>query len=176
MAEHDVFVADAGNRIVWHYDASGRAEGRIGDANPARTIPGFLITSHYFDLAVGSRRSALRGQSPRAAAGRLHVPGRLGSSWGKGSPEIEGFFGCCNPAHIAVLPDGRFVTAEKGLPRIKVYSRAGKFECVVAGPREMPSVTRPVWPPTARPHPGAGLDLGQRAGLRAEATGNGGKP
>jgi hypothetical protein len=33
-----------------------------------------------------------------------------------------------------VLPDGRFVTCEKGLPRIKVYSPEGKFESVVAGP------------------------------------------
>ena len=33
------------------------------------------------------------------------------------------FFGCCNPAQLAVLPDGRFVTAEKGIPRVKIYSR-----------------------------------------------------
>ncbi len=50
------------------------------------------------------------------------------------------FFGCCNPAHFAVLSDGRFVTAEKGLPRIKIYSPQGKFECVVAGQEQFPSI------------------------------------
>ena len=47
---------------------------------------------------------------------------------------IDGFCGCCNPANFDMLPDGRFVTCEKGLPRIKVYSPEGDFESVVAGP------------------------------------------
>ena len=36
-----------------------------------------------------------------------------------------------------MLPDGRFVTSEKGIPRIKVYSDAGEFQHVVAGPSEL---------------------------------------
>jgi hypothetical protein len=35
---------------------------------------------------------------------------------------------------MAILPDGRFVTGEKGIPRVKIYGAEGKFECVVAGP------------------------------------------
>jgi len=35
--------------------------------------------------------------------------------WGKRSG-IADFFGCCNPAHLALLPDGRFVTSGKGIP------------------------------------------------------------
>ena len=35
------------------------------------------------------------------------------------------------------LPDGRFVTSEKGIPRIKIYTGLGEFECVVAGPQEL---------------------------------------
>ena len=31
------------------------------------------------------------------------------------------------------LADGRFVTCEKGLPRVKIYSASGEFESVVAG-------------------------------------------
>ena len=34
----------------------------------------------------------------------------------------------------ALLPDGRCVACEKGLPRVKVYSPQGAFESVVAGP------------------------------------------
>ena len=47
------------------------------------------------------------------------------------------FFGCCNPAQLAVLPDGRFVTAEKGIPRVKIYARDGSFQTVVAGPSQL---------------------------------------
>jgi len=46
----------------------------------------------------------------------------------------EGFCGCCNPSHIALFPDGRFVTSEKGLPRVKVYDAKGVFVGLVAGP------------------------------------------
>jgi hypothetical protein len=46
---------------------------------------------------------------------------------------VEGFCGCCNPSSFARLPDGRFVTSEKGLVRIKVYDAKGKFLGLVAG-------------------------------------------
>src|ERR1051326_107399 len=47
---------------------------------------------------------------------------------------IEGFCGCCNPIGISLLPNDRCVTAEKGLPRVKVYSSRGELESVIAGP------------------------------------------
>jgi hypothetical protein len=36
------------------------------------------------------------------------------------------FCGCCNPAHFALIPQG-FVTAEKGINRIKILDADGKF-------------------------------------------------
>ena len=47
---------------------------------------------------------------------------------------IDAFCGCCNPIGLAVLPDGRCVTAEKGLPRVKVFAADGRLESVVAPP------------------------------------------
>ena len=47
---------------------------------------------------------------------------------------VDGFSGCCNPSHAAVLQDGSFVTAEKGLVRVKIHNRAGEFVCLVAAP------------------------------------------
>jgi hypothetical protein len=41
-----------------------------------------------------------------------------------------------------LLPDGRYVTCEKGLPRVKVYTAAGDFESVVAGPESFPENAR----------------------------------
>jgi sugar lactone lactonase YvrE len=139
VAENDVFLADAGNRIVWHYDLDGKLINRIGAADRAKKIPGFMITSPYFDLALG-HNGLLYVVNPRALRLEAYTfQGDLELFWGKGSPSIDGFFGCCNPAHIAVMSDGRFVTAEKGLPRIKIYSAQGEFECVVAGQEQFPS-------------------------------------
>jgi len=50
----DVFVADAGNRTVLRYDASGKLTRRIGKKDEDRNVPGFVVPSPYFDLAVAS--------------------------------------------------------------------------------------------------------------------------
>jgi len=134
VSKNNVFVADAGGRLVLRYDRAGNLIRRIGERNDRRNIPGFTIPSPYFDLAI-SPDGLLRVVNP----GRLRVEaytfdGDLELSWGQASTGIEGFCGCCNPAHIAILPDGSFVTSEKGLTRVKVYDPGGVFEGVVAGP------------------------------------------
>ena len=141
----DVFVADAGNRIVLRYDSSGRLMGRIGKKDESRNVPGFVVPSPYFDVAVGPD-GLLRAANP----GRFRVEaytfeGDLELWWGAPSAEIKGFSGCCNPAHFAILADGGFVTSEKGaLRRVKVYDAAGGFESVVAGPGHFGEGTRPL--------------------------------
>ena len=132
-AEEDVFVADAGNRIVMRYDTSGSLINRIGEPDERRGIPGFVITSSHFDLAV-SPDGLLRVVNPRALRIEAYTfDGDLETFWGKSSPEIDGFFGCCNPVHFAVSSEGHFVTAEKGATRVKVYDGKGELVCVVAG-------------------------------------------
>jgi hypothetical protein len=54
-------------------------------------------------------------------------------TWGFFSEAIEGFCGCCNPTHIALLSDGEIVTAEKEIVRVKVYGTDGALLGVVAG-------------------------------------------
>jgi hypothetical protein len=60
--------------------------------------------------------------------------GDLRGFWESISMTIEGFSGCCNPARIAVLPGGQFVTSEKGIVRVKIHDQSGKFAGVVAAP------------------------------------------
>jgi hypothetical protein len=54
VSENDVFVADAGNRIVHHFDTTGKLINRIGAKDKDRKIPGFFIPSPHFDLAIAS--------------------------------------------------------------------------------------------------------------------------
>ena len=135
--EEEVWVADAGNRLVWHFDTTGRPLEPLGRPDPAKQRPGFLVTSHYFDVAAGTD-DLIYVVNPRL----LHVEGYTRNGdyetvWGQGSSSVADFFGCCNPAQLAVLPDGGFVTAEKGIPRVKTYSRVGRLQSVVAGPAQL---------------------------------------
>jgi hypothetical protein len=132
-----VFVADAGNRIVLRYDPAGKLLGKIGKRDPGRHILGFVIPSPHFDLAL-TADGLLRVVNPGAHRIEAYtLDGDLEVFWGKHGEGIEGFCGCCNPANLAILPDGRFVTSEKGIPRVKIYAADGKFVGVVAGPETL---------------------------------------
>ncbi len=136
-AEQDILVADAGHRIVLRYDPSGKLLGRIGKRDTARHISGFVIPSPYFDLAVAAD-GLVRVVNPGAHRIEAYtLDGDLEVAWGSHSEGTEGFCGCCNPTNIALLPDGRFVTSEKGIPRVKVYTADGRFAAVVAGPETL---------------------------------------
>ena len=133
VGDDDIFVADAGARVVRRYDKSGRLLGRIGEKDKDGNIPGFIVPSPFFDVEV-ARDGLLRVTNP----GRHRVEaytreGDLEFFWGEPSMGMTGFCGCCNPINLALLGDGRYVTFEKGLPRVKIYSAEGKFESVVAG-------------------------------------------
>jgi hypothetical protein len=133
----NVFVADAGNRIVVRCDRTGNLVNKIGKKDVERNVPGFVIPSPYFDLAV-PKDGLLRVVNP----GRLRIEaytfdGDFEFFWGESSVAVEGFCGCCNPVNIAVLPKGGFVTCEKGLIRVKVYDAEGEFVGVVAGPDQL---------------------------------------
>jgi hypothetical protein len=137
IADEDVFVADAGSLVVWHYDPSGKLLGRIGKRDESRGIPGLIVPSPYFDVAMAPD-GLLRVVNP----GMHHIEaftfdGHRELFWGKRGMGIEAFCGCCNPVNIAILADGRVVTAEKGIPRVKIYNESGEFECVVVGPETL---------------------------------------
>ena len=133
VSENDIFVADAGNRVVLRYNGSGKLVGRIGERDTDRNIPGLVTPSPYLDLAVASD-GLLRITNPGLQRIEAYTfDGDLELSWGKPANSIEGFVGCCNPVNFAILPDGNFVTCEKGIPRVKVYNAEGVFESVVAG-------------------------------------------
>jgi hypothetical protein len=134
IGEDDIFVADAGNRVVVRLNLKGELLGHVGRADASRGVHGFVIPSPYFDVAV-TADGLLRVANPGARRIETFTfDGDVLGHWGHASAEIAGFFGCCNPSHFVVLPDGRFVTAEKGIPRVKIYSPRGDLECVVADP------------------------------------------
>lgn len=133
VSENEVFVADAGNRVILRYDKSGKLVRRVGDKDKERNVPGFIIPSPFFDVEI-AHDGLLRVNNPGRHRMELYTPdGDFEGSWGVTAMGITGFCGCCNPINFALLSDGKCITCEKGLPRVKVYSATGEFESVVAG-------------------------------------------
>lgn len=134
VSERTVFAADAGRRVVRCYSPDGKPLATFSGKYPQEKIHAFTVPSPYFAVAMapdGLLRVVNPGMHKVLA---LTEDGSLEMAWGRPANEIRGFAGCCNPARIAILPDGSIVTAEKGeLPRVKVYSSTGEFQCVVAG-------------------------------------------
>jgi hypothetical protein len=135
--KNDVFVADAGNGIVLHYDTTGRLINRIGKKDKDRNIPGFNIPSPYFDVAVASDGLLRVANTGLMSIEAYTFEGDLEFSWGRASVKLEDFTPCCNPVNFAILSDDSFVTCEKGLTRVKIYDADGTFVGVVAGTEQL---------------------------------------
>ncbi|HOO83960.1 MAG TPA: hypothetical protein PLS94_05315 [Prolixibacteraceae bacterium] len=129
----DIVVADAGKRLVYIFkneELIAEIEGISGIEN----LHGFIVPSARFDLAVNNDNELWVVNPGMHALQQYTRRGALAGSWDKASLTIEGFSGCCNPAQICTLNDGRIVTSEKSMPRIKIYSRNGDLLSVVAPP------------------------------------------
>jgi len=129
-----IFVADAGKRIVRKFDSEGKPKGEIEGKSGNDQIHGFIIPSPYFDLAFNADGELWIVNPGKHTLENYGIDGKLRTWWQASSIKIEGFSGCCNPAHFAFMPDGSFVTSEKGLVRIKIYKPSGEFLGVVAAP------------------------------------------
>lgn len=140
--EHDLFLADAANKLIYRYNLKGEFLHEIGRKDKSQGIEGFIIPSPYFDLALGRDGELWAVNSGRHQLESYDSDGRLISSWKKTSMGIDGFSGCCNPSHIALLSNGDFVTSEKGIERIKISSPTGEFLSVVAPPDSFNKGTR----------------------------------
>ncbi|MBK7175319.1 MAG: hypothetical protein IPH84_19375 [Bacteroidales bacterium] len=130
----DIYAADFGSKSIIRYNRSGKVIRRIGQKDPQSGVPGIILPSPYFDVAATPEGNIWAVNAGRHQLEKYDPDGNLLISWGTPSMGIKGFCGCCNPSHFTLLPDGSFITAEKGIERIKLYDKDGNFECIVASP------------------------------------------
>lgn len=143
VGPESIFVADAGNRLVYRYTPQGRRLGEIGKRDESMHAPGFKMPSPNLDVVLDNA-GELRINNPGFLRVETYtVDGFFeeGKLFGQAGTTLEAFIGCCNPARLAVLPDGRIVTSEKGAPRVKVFTADGVFDSAVAGPDSFASKT-----------------------------------
>ena len=133
---NSIYVADAGNRKVVIFNENAEKTAEFSGESGVTDKYGFIIPSPYFDLDFNNTGELWIVNPGLHALQNYSDNGKLRGYWENSSITIEGFSGCCNPAHFTFLPDGDFVTSEKGLVRIKVYNPAGELKAVVAPPQK----------------------------------------
>ena len=131
MAEAgSVYVADAGARVVRQYDGDGHQ--RWQTPKSALVVP-----SPYLNIDASKYVGGVWVNDPgRHCLAQLTRDGKIARTIGQASANIDGFCGCCNPTDFVFMMNAQFVTAEKGIPRVKVYNEDGTLESVVAGPSD----------------------------------------
>ena len=154
-----IFAADAGNREIICCDDQGGVISRFGRIGAKEGTPGFVVPSPYFDLFFGADGLLWVTNTGRHRLEAYTPEGKFERSWGIAAMAVEGFCGCCNPVHFTRLPDGRFVTSEKGLNRIKLYDAQGIFSGVVAGPETLVKDLELARKACANCHIGFGFDV-----------------
>lgn len=132
---HLVAVADAANKIVFILRKDGEVTGMIGQ-NDKR----FIIPSSYFDVALTKNDTIYIANPGNHRIEKWNTHGFFISEFGNNGTGPDEFNACCNPSHFALIPQG-FVTAEKGLNRIKILGMDGGFtEFVSVNNKFVPSV------------------------------------
>ncbi len=129
-----VYVADAGNRLVYQYSHEGELLQQIGAKDEDKAVPGFVVPSPCFDVDLSEEGYLWAVNPGRHSLENFNADGAMRSSWAASSVKTEGFSGCCNPAHMAIMSENAFVTSEKGIVRVKIYDQHGKYIGVVASP------------------------------------------
>jgi hypothetical protein len=116
-----VAFADAGNKLVFILRKNGELFSMLGQSENK-----FIIPSSYFDVALSGENRIYAANTGNRRIETWTPDGVLLGQFGEPGMAPEAFCGCCNPAHFALMPQG-FVTAEKGLNRLKIIGPDGAF-------------------------------------------------
>ncbi len=116
-----VAIADAGIKRVFILNKKGEVVSMIGQSDNR-----FIIPSPYFDVALFNSNLLFVANTGNRRIETWTTDGKFLEQFGEPGTAPGAFCGCCNPAQFAVVPQG-FVTAEKGINRIKIIDQYGKF-------------------------------------------------
>jgi len=131
---NEIFIADAGKRLVYRFNREGKKELEFEGKSEKGDEHGFIVPSSNFDLAIDPSGDFWVANPGKFALENYTFEGKLRGWWDAPGDDIQGFSGCCNPANFTFLPDGNFITSEKGVVRVKEYRPSGEFAGVVAAP------------------------------------------
>ncbi len=131
-----VYVSDTRLQCIHKFDLDGKFVGTIGKKRDfeKKSRGEFSTCCGILDFGISPKDGSIH----IANLGRHNVTwtnneGESFEAWGKRGSEVEDFCGCCNPTNLTVTQNGYIVTAEKTIPRIKVYTPDGKKMLAIMG-------------------------------------------
>jgi hypothetical protein len=129
ISEAEILVADAAARFIRRLDSNGKQTGDIGTQGKVR---GFMLPNRSLDFDVSPSGVIFAADSGRHRVSSWTLSGSPIGYFGKfGHTNPQDFVGCCNPVNLAIAPDGKIVTAEKVIARLKVYDPSGKILALI---------------------------------------------
>ncbi len=117
----NVAFADAGNKAIYILDKGGEVIRMVG-----RNDGQFIVPSPYFDVTLGSDGLIYVANTGHRRLETRSSTGETIMYFGEPGTAPDAFCGCCNPAHFAKTKTG-YITAEKGINRIKILGESGEF-------------------------------------------------
>jgi hypothetical protein len=127
-----VLAGDATARFIRRFDLAGKPLGTIGTRNKTGCL---ILPNKSLVFDVTGDGAVVAGDTGRHLVTLWSLDGEPRGSFGKfGLREPADFAGCCNPVSVAWTPDGKVVTAEKAVARVKVYEPDGRLLALI--PRE----------------------------------------
>jgi hypothetical protein len=130
-----VFAGDAGRRRFVRWKPDGTLLGEVTPPPPPNKGVSATVPSTYFDVAAAADGTFWATEPGLFGLVHFNADGTSIGRFGKGSPAIADFGGCCNPAQVATAPGGLLVTVEKKPDLVKTYRDDSTFVHVVAGPK-----------------------------------------
>lgn len=126
----NVFLADARDRCIRRYDASGKYLNDIGNDN---RMKGFLIPNGVVAFGVDAKGVIHSANPGKHRVERYSAEGALLGHFGRfDGRDPAGFTGCCNPTNVTVTGGSMVWVTEKAGPRAKVYDAEGALLAVIA--------------------------------------------
>jgi sugar lactone lactonase YvrE len=139
VLQNDILVADAAALLIRRFNLQGKPAGLIGNRSKAGK---FILPNKSLDLAVDANNRVYATDTGRHQVTCWTLDGAPQVSFGKfGMSQPEDFVGCCNPVNIAAAPEGKIVTAEKMVARVKVYEPDGRLLAVIGPENFDPACT-----------------------------------
>ncbi len=135
----ELLLADAAARLIRRFDFGGKQLGTIGDKSKAGS---FILPNRSLDFDVGAEGVVRAADSGRHQVTAWALDGTFLGSFGRfGMSNPEDFVGCCNPINLALTPDGKIVTAEKMIARVKVFEPDGRLLALIGPEHFDPNCT-----------------------------------
>ena len=116
-----VAFSDARKKTVTLLDKKGIVKKIMGTSGEP-----FIIPSFYFEVELTSDNLLYIANTGKSRVEIRNTDGSITGTFGEPGTGPGEFCGCCNPAHFVIIPEG-FITAEKGINRIKILNKKGGF-------------------------------------------------